>query len=369
MNDCRLSSSRSSRRRSSLVAACLAAALVAAFGPVQQAAAWPCRWRAAWCGPRPACVQPFAFRPWCRPDFAYGAGFGGYGIGGYGFSSYRSYTYATPGFYSSFGGPGFGGWGCGYPIYGYRACGYPFWGYRPYGCGWYFPSGFAPVFGPAGVMPYLGISSTINGSSATVASFASQPQAAGRVVAAQVNPPARPIRAAVGPAVATIRASNAIARRRAGRLLATGDGHLRNAVERPVALANALDAYRRAAAIAPDLPDTFLRQAIVLTAQGRDDDAQAAVARAVAIDARLGEDTAAAVAAADRLPPEPAFRLARNGGPTPLAARSMNLLDRIFKAEGNAGADAAGVNVNWIADRWSRQWQDQIQAVALREPR
>jgi hypothetical protein len=47
----------------------------------------------------------------------------------------------------------------------------------------------------------------------------------------------------------------------------------------------------------------------------------------------------------------------------------MNLLDRIFKAEGNAGADAAGVNVNWIADRWSRQWQDQIQAVALREPR
>jgi len=25
--------------------------------------------------------------------------------------------------------------------------------------------------------------------------------------------------------------------------------------------------------------------------------------------------------------------------------------------------------VNWIADRWSRQWQDQIQAVALREPR
>ncbi len=369
MNDCRLSSSRSSRRRSSLVAACLAAALVAAFGPVQQAAAWPCRWRAAWCGPRPACIQPFAFRPWCRPDFAYGAGFGGYGIGGYGFSSYRSYTYATPGFYSSFGGPGFGGWGCGYPIYGYRGCGYPFWGYRPYGCGWYFPSGFAPVFGPAGVMPYLGISSTINGSSATVASFASQPQAAGRVVAAQVNPPARPIRAAVGPAVATIRASNAIARRRAGRLLATGDGHLRNAVERPVALANALDAYRRAAAIAPDLPDTFLRQAIVLTAQGRDDDAQAAVARAVAIDARLGEDTAAAVAAADRLPPEPAFRLARNGGPTPLAARSMNLLDRIFKAEGNAGADAAGVNVNWIADRWSRQWQDQIQAVALREPR
>jgi len=162
-----------------------------------------------------------------------------------------------------------------------------------------------------------------------------------------------------------VRSSNTDARLRAGRLVAVGDRHLRDAIAAPAKLAKALDAYRRAAAIAADQPDIYLRQAIVLTALNRGGDTATAVDRAAAIDARLGSDPQAALAAAERLPPVPALSRPAVGaitqvGQTALVARSASLLGRIFK-DSPAGDDA---QVNWIADRWSRQWADGVSAVA-----
>ena len=149
--------------------------------------------------------------------------------------------------------------------------------------------------------------------------------------------------------------------------MAVGDRHLRTALRDSTKLAAALDAYRRAATIAPDQADTFLRQAIVLTALERADDAAKAVDRAVAIDARLGDDRlgqdAAAVAAQERLPPDPVFGDRPDTGPTTLISRSTGLLARIFPEQ---PADAGPAVPNWIATRWSQQWQGQVNAVAAR---
>jgi tetratricopeptide (TPR) repeat protein len=161
-----------------------------------------------------------------------------------------------------------------------------------------------------------------------------------------------------------VRASNGAARLRAARLVAVGDRHLRTAVNAPVKLAAALDAYRRAATIAPDQADTFLRQAIVLTALEREDDAAKAVDRAVAIDARLGHDPKAAVAAREQLPPDPVFGDRPDTGPTTLASRSAGLLARIFRDEAAGDCPAMPAAANWIATRWSQQWQGQVNAVA-----
>ena len=123
------------------------ATLLVAFQP-QSASAWPCRWQAGFYGSRPACFRPFVCGPCCGPVYGGGfggCGFGGYGFGGYGIMSYRSYSSWTPGFYSG-------------------------WSYPAFGCGWYpcspviytpsfncYPSAFAPVYGPAGVLPFMGI--------------------------------------------------------------------------------------------------------------------------------------------------------------------------------------------------------------------
>jgi hypothetical protein len=318
------------------VALIVVATLLVSFLP-QSASAWPCRWRADFCGYDPACFRPFVCRPICGLGYAGGYG---YSVGGYGFMSYRSYSSWTPGFYSG-------------------------WSYPAFGCGWYpynpviytpsfncYPSAFAPVYGPAGVLPFMGIGA------------ASSPATSVQAIAA------RP--AAVRPrALVAVRSSNADARLRAGRLVAVGDRHLRDAIAAPAKLAKALDAYRRAATIAADQPDIYLRQAIVLTALNRGGDAASAVDRAAAIDARLGSDPQAALAAAERLPPVPALSRPAVGaitqvgpitqvGQTALAARSTSLLGRIFK-DSPAGDDA---EVNWIADRWSRQWADGVSAVA-----
>ena len=159
-------------------------------------------------------------------------------------------------------------------------------------------------------------------------------------------------------------------RARAPRLVAVGDPHLRTAIHDPAKLTAALDAYRRAATIAADQADTFLRQAIVLTALNRADDAARAVDRAVTIDARLGTDTTAALAAQQQLPPDPVFGDRPDAGPTTLASRSTDLLARIFREfpDGDGQAVAAVAGANWIADRWSRQWQgpERIDAVAAK---
>jgi hypothetical protein len=298
------------------VALLVVATLLASFLP-QSASAWPCRWQADFCGYHPACFRPFVCRPICGLGYAGGLGYS-FSVGGYGFASYRSYSSWTPGLYS----------GCFYPAFG---------------CGWYpynpviytpsfncYPSAFAPVYGPAGVLPFMGIG------------VASSPASSVQAIAA------RPAAVRHSAPVA-VRSSNTEARLRAGRLVAVGDRHLRDAIDAPAKLVKALDAYRRAATIAADQPDTHLRQAIVLTALNRGDDAASAVARTAAIDARLGKGPLAA---------GPITQV----GPTPLAARSASLIGRIFK-NSPAGDDAQG---NWIADRWSRQWADEASAVALK---
>lgn len=332
----------------------LVVAVILVCGLPQSASAWPCRWRTGgWgFGYGPVCARPFAFRPYC--------GFG-YGFSSY---SYRSFCYGTPGFFSS----------CWYPSW-YSSCYAPCATWAPcvtagpYGaaCGWYpiapvvgtpnfggFPSAIAPVYGPAGVMPFLGFGAA---TTPTVDRIASQ------------QPAAAPI-AAVGRALANrrlrdgtvVRMSNPLARLRAGRLVAVGDRHMRAAVAEPGKLLAALDAYRRAATIAPDMPDTFLRQAIVLTALDRRDDAGEAVDRAVAIDARLEDGQPALLAGDERPPPDPVFGDRPTGEPPTLASRSGGIVRSIF-SEGKRDAAAAD---NWIADRWSRQWNDRLAALANR---
>jgi hypothetical protein len=103
----------------------------------------------------------------------------------------------------------------------------------------------------------------------------------------------------------------------------------------------------------------------VLTALERRDDAEAAIQRAIAIDGRLGEDADAAAVAAGRLPPVPALAAgpastALSARSESLIARSESLIGRIFRDEPAGDGPAA----NWIADRWSRQWQAEIARVA-----
>ncbi|MFM9198146.1 MAG: tetratricopeptide repeat protein, partial [Planctomycetia bacterium] len=307
---------------------------VLAWSQPQTASAWFGRWRGGFCG--------FGYRPWCGPVFAprcYGGWGGWYGgtryawndsvyvggpFGGFFSGSVSSYVIG-PRFCAPVGWYGFPCTYYPYPV------GYGCWGYTPIVVS-PFPASIAPVYGPAGVLPFMGLASNA----------AARPAATAAPAAAQ--------------AIA-IRASNGAARLRAARLVAVGDRHLRTAVHEPAKLSAALDAYRRAATIAPDQADTFLRQAIVLTALERADDATRAVERAVAIDARLGDDTAAAVAAQERLPPDPVFGDRPDNAPTTLASRSTGLLARIFREQPAGEAPVGPAGANWIAARWSQQWR------------
>jgi hypothetical protein len=247
---------------------------------------------------------------------------------GLGIGRYRSFAYATPGLWCGWSYPCVTqayGWGCN-----------PFlprvW-VPPVVC---YPGNFVPAFGPVGVYPFLGFGAR---GGTTIMQIGRGPVVHGRRFAVATPDAVRP--------------SNPAARDRAAKLVATGDGHLRAALADRAKLQRALDAYRRAETIAADQPDTFLRQAIVLTALDRADDAQAAVKRAIAIDGRLAEASAPAAAAADQPPPDPVFGDRPLGGPSLLAERSTVLIAGIFGAEGDAGSGR-----NWIADRWSRRWQD-----------
>jgi hypothetical protein len=284
------------------------------------------RWN--WCGPRWGC------RPWgwgCSPWYGYGATTWG---------CYDSVSLSVPagGGATFFSGslvpyPVWGGWGL--PAtwvpgpYGWT-------GY-PYGVG--LPSGFAPQFGPAGVMPFLG-ASTAN------------PNAGAVVAAAPVTAPAqRP---------GLVRASTPVARLRAARLVAVGDRHLREARGDQSRLVAALDAYRRAAAIAQDQPDIQLRQALALVAVGRDGQADEAIGRAVAIDGRLA---AAPPRPADGLgvAADPVFGDRPADGQVPFAARGAAILREIAaQAGGEEGREVVAV----LADRWSRRFDRGIAAIA-----
>jgi len=335
----------------------------------QTASAWHGRWHRG--------VHGFyggGFRPWGGPVFGprvYGGWYGGtrfaYGnsvylggpFGGLFSGAVSSYVigprWCGPGYFGGWRGYG---WGGGYGWNGCYPYGYGCWGYQPIVVSPY-PGSFGPVYGPAGVLPFMGLSSSVP---ARVPASGPVPPPAPQLALGRAAP------AAPAAAIA-VRASNGVARLRAARLVAVGDRHLRTALHDSAKLASALDAYRRAATIAPDQADTFLRQAIVLTALERADDAAKAVDRAVAIDARLGDDATAAVAAQERLPPDPVFGDRPDTGPTTLISRSSGLLARIFPKE-PAGDDPAVPAMpavpNWIATRWSQQWQGQVNAVAAR---
>jgi hypothetical protein len=322
------------------------------------------------------------FRPWCGPRF-YG-GWGGWYGGTRVFYSNSVYLGGPwGGFYSGSIGPRWCGpfWGGGFGLpCTYYPVAYPAWcgygvGYSPIVVSPYGGS-IAPVYGPAGVLPYMGFAANasspaqaLTAAPTAIAAAAPAPRFPAAQAAGQTAPVLARLAALRGatPATIAVRASNGEARLRAARLVAVGDRHLRAAVDNPAKLTAALDAYRRAATIAPDQADTHLRQAIALSALDRGDDAARAVDRAVAIDARLGQEPAAAVAARGTLPPDPVFGDRPDAGPTTLASRSRDLLARIFT---DRDRPAGAGNANWIAARWTRDVggpaAGQVEAIAAR---
>jgi hypothetical protein len=319
-------------RRGALRALLAAAAVAVAFR-ADPAAAWHCGREAAVCDP---CFTPCAM-PWVGGCSYRSFCGGGWGFGGFGFgvSRYRSFGWASPGVWCGSIAP------CLVPA---PVCGWypaaPVFFTPSFNC---YPGAFAPVYGPAGVYPFLGFG------------------ARGGTTVIQIGRgPAVNVRQFAARDASATRASNPAARLRAARLVAVGDRHLRAAVNDRAKLQPALSAYRRAEAIAADQPDTFLRQAIVLTALERDADAAAAVKRAAAIDGRLAEAGPPAVAA-ERLPPDPAFGDRPLGAPSLLAERSHALLAGVF------GAPDGGVHErNWIAARWAQGLQGEMLVAARR---
>lgn len=290
------------------------------------------------CAPRPACGPSIGVcGPWSRGRWSVGGwpdscggwwgGWPRWGAGGCGWGRWRgceSIFFSTP-----YGGSTFFS-GCAVPfVPGWPMTWYPGVAVAPYG--WYpqaaVPFGVAPQFGPAGIVPFLG-AAPATGAGSTAATTA-------RAV--------------------TPRRVNAAARKRAERLVATGDRRLRAARAGAVADARAAaDAYRRAAAAAPDDPDIRIREALALVALGDADAADTALARAVAIDGRLG----GVPARRDDVPPDPVFGDRPADAPAPLAARGRAILADIGAGE------AAGVA--WLAARWNDRWAGATSAVASR---
>jgi hypothetical protein len=332
-----------------------------AYGNVGYAAGYSTavtRWGwGGWCGPRWGgwCAPRWN---WCGPRWGWGCRPWGWGCapwyGATTWSGYDSVSLSVPvgGGATFFSGalvpyPVYGGWG--YPAT-WVPGGYGWYGY-PYGT--VLPSGFAPQFGPAGVFPFLGLgASTANANAGALAARA--PTASRPVIAAAPQGGGR---------TAVVRASTGVARLRAARLVAVGDRNLRAADGDPVRLTAALDAYRRAAAIAQDQPDIQLRQSLVLMALDRQDQADAAISRAVAIDGRLAPVPAPpaaglqAVATAD-----PIFGDRPAGTAPPFAVRGAAILREI--AAQARGDDAAGRVVATLADRWSQRFDGRLGALA-----
>ena len=321
------------------------------------------RWNTNWCGPtwgsgwgsgwnwnagcRPVCMP----RPWCGvPAWnpcgsvwnpcgpAWNAcGWGGwYGYGGTTWGFRDSVFLSVP---AGGGMTFFSGTLVPYPVYGYPLG----WGFGGWGNG---------AWGP-----WLGQAST---PAAAVLAANAQRHAVMQAVA----PQSRPVIAAAPRGAGRrmpIRASTAVSRLRAARLVARGDEQLRAAGQDPSRLESALTSYRQAAAAAQDQPDTLIRQALVLVALERRELADAALDQAVAVDGRLADnarlvDLAAARGAAD----DPVFGRQPADLP-PLAARGTSILREIGgRADDNA--------IAWLADRWSSRWGRGVNAVAANGP-
>ena len=265
-------------------------------------------------GPRWAC-RPRLCSP-CYPGWGGGwAGWPGCGFGGwYGSSMYsgvQSVYLATP---AGGGATFFSGGIVPFPV--------------PYGVPYAVPF---PVAVPT---PWFGGTS---GTAAAAAVAVASPRPAERrgPLARQVLPRPRPVVAA---------ATTAIARRRAAVLMAAGDQDLIASGAAPDKLAAAASAYARAAKAAQDDPDIHVRHALALVALGRQAEADAAAARAVAIDGRLayrpGEQ------AVDR--------------PSPLVERGLAILRDLGRDRGEQARDTIAL----VADRWAGQAASGLAALA-----
>ncbi|NBV45640.1 MAG: hypothetical protein EBR86_08390 [Planctomycetia bacterium] len=239
--------------------------------------------------------------------------------------------------------------------------------------GSWLPAGVAPVFGPPGVYPYLGLTASRPVGLARDAPGArrlaglSPARQTGAAAVAGGPAPVAGRTAPVAGRTAPVRTSNRVARLRSGRLVAQGDRALRAAVADADRLREAIDAYGRAATIAPDLPDTRIRQALALVAAGRHEDAAAAIASAVRLDRRLA---GRGPPPAEGLVADPVFGDRLADTPAPIAGRGRAVLAAVMASATAALPDASwadgGLADNWIAAAWARRFGEPAVAIARR---
>lgn len=130
--------------------------------------------------------------------------------------------------------------------------------------------------------------------------------------------------------------SNGDARARARKLIAVGDRYLRESVHDRAKLSRALSSYRRAATMANDLPEVYVRQAIALVALDRNDEASRAIASVAAIDPRLQEN---------------------------VAGDGLLAMQQIWSTP-DATEAASEPEANWIAERWGQRWHPEMTRLA-----
>lgn len=271
-------------------------------------------------------------RGWCGPG-VFGPGFVGPGWGS-GFGCRPCFGWRAPCFgwrapCFGYGWPGFGGWYGGGFYSGFGSVSLAV----PYGGGATFFSGSVvpfpvPVWAPCAVPPLWFGATT-------------RPRAAVEALAAAPAPvraapaPARlvPTAVAAAPAPGLRRIVTVAARKRAAGLVAAGDRHLLASGGERAGLSAAAASYRRAVAAAADDPDLHIRQALVLTWLGRGGEAEAACARAVALDGRLAEEGPGRVA--------------------PVVARGRRILQGLA-ADLPAGDAPARTMLAAIEERWLR---------------
>lgn len=302
--------------------------------------------QAGWCGPRFGWCGP-RWGGWCGPRW------GGWCGPGWGFRPWGWRRWCAPAV-----APYGYGWPAWYGSTWYPSCG-SVWMGTP-GGGSLFSGSVVPV--PTIGWPLIapGFVSTNTAAPATAALASARPASAVPPVAQTMLATIRDMRARreATMAAGVPRASNAVGRLRAARLVAVGDRHMRDAGGDAAKFRLAADAYRRAAAIAADQPDTFVRQALALVASGDRVAADAALARAAAIDGRL----AAAVSGPAATVGDPVFGDRPAGSVPPVVARGRFILRQIAgPAAGQAGAGGEDFSaVATAAARWAERWGERI---------
>ena len=141
--------------------------------------------------------------------------------------------------------------------------------------------------------------------------------------------------------------------------MAAGDRQVREADGDPTKLRAALASYRRAESVERDSPDTFIRQAIIHAALGDRAASDGAIARAVALDARLGARIAVPSGTGDA---DTVF--GDDGpatGPTAVAARGDAII-RMIAGDRQAGETGS---LERLARQWSDRWIEGLGGLAV----